>query len=65
MLSDRCPVCPVSLSVCNVGAMWPNGWTDQPITMKFDMHVGLGPGHIGLDEILAPSDLPAPEGSEF
>ena len=25
MLSDRCAV----LSVCNVGVLWPNGWTDQ------------------------------------
>jgi len=26
MLSDRClSVCPA----CNVGALWPNGWTDQ------------------------------------
>ena len=40
MLSDRCPVCPVChvcplcfvLSVCNVGAVWPNGWTDQDET---------------------------------
>jgi len=31
MLSDRCLSCPVSavLSVCNVGVLWPNGWTDQ------------------------------------
>ena len=32
MLSDRCPaylsVCPV----CDVGALWPNGWTDQDET---------------------------------
>jgi len=26
MLSVRCPVC---LSDCNVGALWPNGWMDQ------------------------------------
>ena len=25
MLSDRCPVCPV----CDVGVLWPNGWSDQ------------------------------------
>jgi len=34
-LSDRCPVCPVCLSVlyvCNVGALWPNGWIDQDET---------------------------------
>jgi len=22
-------VCPVCLSVCNVGVLWPNGWMDQ------------------------------------
>jgi len=35
MLSDRClsvlSVCPV-LSVCNVRALWPNGWTDHDET---------------------------------
>ena len=35
MLSVRClsvcPVCPV-LSVCDVHALWPNGWTDQDET---------------------------------
>jgi len=40
MLSDRC------LSVCDVRALWPNGWTDQDETW----HAGrLGPGHIVLD----------------
>ena len=30
MLSDRClSVCPVCLSVCYVGVLWPNGWMDQ------------------------------------
>ena len=33
MLSDRCPVCPVCLSVrltvCDIGVLWPNGWIDQ------------------------------------
>jgi len=29
MLSDRCPVC---LSVCNVGVLWPNGWMYQDET---------------------------------
>ena len=30
MLSDRCmSVLSVCLSVCNVRALWPNGWTDQ------------------------------------
>ena len=30
-LRDRCPVlsCPVCLSVCNIGVLWPNGWMDQ------------------------------------
>jgi len=28
MLSDRCPVC----SVCDVGVLWPNTWTDQDET---------------------------------
>ena len=26
MLSDRCLSCPVCLSVCDVGILWPNGW---------------------------------------
>ena len=25
-------VCPVCLSVCDVRALWPNGWTDQDET---------------------------------
>jgi len=29
MLSDRCPV-------CNVGVLWPNGWTDQDETWHAD-----------------------------
>ena len=29
MLWDRCLSC---LSVCNVGALWPNGWMDQDTT---------------------------------
>jgi len=32
MLSDRCPVCSVCLSVHNVCALWPNGWMDQDET---------------------------------
>jgi len=34
MRSDHClscPVCPV-LSICDVRALWPNGWTDQDET---------------------------------
>jgi len=27
-----CPVCLSVLSVCNVRALWPNGWTDQDET---------------------------------
>jgi len=33
MLSGRCLSClSVCLSVCNVGVLWPNGWTDQDET---------------------------------
>jgi len=32
MLSDRCPVCPVCLSDCDVAVLWPNGLTDQDET---------------------------------
>ena len=46
VLSDRCPVLSV-LSVCNVGVLWPNGWTDQDETLHAG--IGLGPGHIVLD----------------
>ena len=56
MLSDRCPVC-LSCAVCpvcNVGVLWPNGWTDQD-EFKLGMQVGLVPGHIVLDGNLAPS----------
>jgi len=45
-LCYRSVVCPVCLSVCNVGVLWPNGWG---IKMKFGMQVGLGPGHTVLD----------------
>jgi len=57
MLSVRCPVC---LSVCDVRALWPNGWTDRDETkvlvslMKLGMQIGLGPGHIVLDGDQAP-----------
>jgi len=30
-------VCPVCLSVCNVRALWPNGWTDQDETWHAGM----------------------------
>ena len=32
MLSDRCPVCLSVCHVCDVGVLWPNGWTDQDET---------------------------------
>jgi len=36
MLPNRRPVlsCPVCLSVCNVGVLWPNGWMDQDQTWR-------------------------------
>ena len=52
MLSDHCPL----LSVCNVGVLWPNGWTDQDETWHAG---GLGSGHIVLDGDPGP---PPPEG---
>ena len=60
MLSVRClsvrsvlSVCPV----CDVRALWPNGW----IKMKLGMQVGLGPGHIVLGGDPAP---PSPKGAQ-
>jgi len=42
MLSDRClTVCLSVLSVCNVGALWPNGWMDPDETWHA-LQVGLG-----------------------
>ena len=38
MLSDRCLTVLSCLSVCNVGALWPNGWTDQDETWHAGMH---------------------------
>jgi len=32
MLSDHCLSCLTVPSVCNVGALWPNGWMDQGAT---------------------------------
>jgi len=44
MLSDRCLfVSPV----CDVSALWPNGWMDQEATWCGDRPIG--PGHIVLD----------------
>ena len=42
------------LSVCNVRALWPNGWTDHDETWHA---VGLGPGHIVLGGVAAPPPL--------
>ena len=44
------------LSLCDVRALWPNGWTDQD-KMKLDTQLGLGPGHIVLGGDPAPSPL--------
>ena len=33
-LRYRSVVCPVCLSVCDVGVLWPNGWTDQDETWR-------------------------------
>jgi len=55
MLSDRCPVCMSCLSVTLVYCGQMVGW----IKMKLGMRVGLGPGHIVLDEDPAP---PPPKG---
>ena len=45
MLSNRCPVCPVCLSVTLVFCGQAVGW----IKMKLGMEEGFGPGHIVLD----------------
>jgi len=50
MLSVGC----LSVSpVCDVGVLWPNGWTDHNETWHTG-RPGLGPGHIVLDGNLAP-----------
>jgi len=54
MISDSCPVlsCPVCLSVCDVGVLWPNGWMDQHETC----HAGRPPpSHIVLHGDPAPT----------
>jgi len=53
MLSIRCLSCPVCLFVCNVGALWPNGWIDQHETWHTGR--GFGLGHIVLDGDSVPS----------
>jgi len=55
MLSDRCPVCPVCLSVTLVYCCQTVGW----IKMKLDTEIDLGPGYIVLDGDPAP-----PKGSQ-
>jgi len=57
MLSVRCLSCLSVCPVCNVRALWPNGWTDQDETW----HAGTpgGPGNIVLDGDPAP---PPPKG---
>ena len=69
MLSDRCLSVCLSCPVCDVGALWPNGWMDQDetwhahircsqmaawIKISVDMKVGLGPGDFVLDGDPAP-----------
>ena len=34
MLSDRCPVLSVCLSIYNVGVLWPNDWMDLDETWR-------------------------------
>ena len=52
------------LSVCDVRALWPNGWTDQGETW-YAGQVGLGPGHIVLDGDPAPLPKKGPEAPIF
>jgi len=57
-LCYRTVVCPdlSCLPVCNVDALWPNGWMDQDETLHG--RIGLGPGHIVFDRYTA---LPPPK----
>jgi len=50
MLSDCCLSCPV-YHVCEVGALWPNGWMDQYVT---EYGGRPRPGHIGIRTLLPP-----------
>jgi len=50
-LCYRSVVCPV-LSICNVDALWPNGWMDQNETWHAGRH---RPRHIVLDGPGSPS----------
>ena len=45
MLSDHC----LSRLVCDVGALWPNGWMDQDETCHGDRPQPDSPSHIVLD----------------
>jgi len=54
MLSDRCPISPVCLSVCLSVTLVYCGQTVGRIEMKLGMQVGLDPGHIALDGDPAP-----------
>jgi len=47
----------ISLPVCDVGTLWPNGWT---IKMKHGMQVCLGPGHTVLVRDPAPPTIFGP-----
>jgi len=44
--------------VCDVGVLWPNGWTDQDETWH---QVGLSPDHIVLD---GDAGSPSPKGTQ-
>ena len=60
VLWGRCPVClSLCLSLCDVGVLWPNGWTDQ----DFGMRVGLGPSHIVLHGV--PGRPPPTKGAQL
>jgi len=65
MLSDRCPVLFVCLSVLSVSlsvTLVYCGQTVGWIKMKLGEQVGLGPGHIVFNEDLAP---PSPKGAQL
>jgi len=49
MLLDRRPVCLSVLSVCDVGVLWPNSWTDPDKTWHAGRPQTVRPGHIVLD----------------
>ena len=51
--------CPVCLSVCDVSALWPNGWMDQDET--WHGVIGLGLGHMVLDGDPAPPKGHSPQ----